>query len=108
MAIGACELLWLKNLMKDLGFSQRIAINPYYDNTSLIEIAHNHVQYYKIKKHVKVDRHFINEKLEASIIQFHFVKLEFQFVDVLTKTVSNKVFTSCLDKLSMNDIHAPP
>jgi hypothetical protein len=107
MAIGVCELLWLKNLMKDLGFSQRTAMNLYCDNKSAIEIAHNPVQHDRTK-HVEVDRHFIKEKLEAGIIQFPFVKSEFQLADVLTKAVSNKVFTSCLHKLSMNDIHAPP
>jgi hypothetical protein len=106
MSIGVCELLWLKNLMKDLGFFQRTAMNLYCDNKSAIEIAHNHVQHDRTK-HVEVDRHFIKEKLEAGIIQFPFIKSEFQLTDVLTKTVSSKVFTSCLDKLSMNNIHAP-
>lgn len=106
MTIGVCELLWLKNLMKDLGFSQRTAMNLYCDNTSAIEIAHNPVQHDRTK-HVEVDRHFIKEKLEADIIHFSFVRSEFQLADILTKAVSNKVFTSCLDKLSMCDIHAP-
>lgn len=78
MAIGVCELLWLKNLMKDLGFSQRTAMNLYCDNKSAIEIAHNPVQHDRTK-HVEVNRHFIKEKLEAGIIQFPFVKSEFLF-----------------------------
>ena len=36
----------------------------YCDNTSGITIAHNPVQH-DITKHVKIDRHFFKEKLEA-------------------------------------------
>ena len=82
-------------------------MNLYCDNTSAIEIAHNPVQHDQTK-HVEVDRHFIKEKLEVGIIHFPFVKSEFQLADVLTKAVSNKVFTGSLDKLNMCDIHAPP
>ena len=107
MAVGIFELLWLRNLLNDLRFFPRKAMNLYCDNTSAIEIAHNPVQHDQTK-HVEVDRHFIKEKLEAGIIHFPFVKSEFQLADVLTKAVSNKVFTGSLDKLNMCDIHAPP
>ncbi|KAL5546306.1 hypothetical protein UlMin_005993, partial [Ulmus minor] len=89
MAFGVCELLWLKNLLRDLGVNSKDTMNLYCDNTSAIEIAHNPVQHDRTK-HVEVDRHFIKEKLEAGIIVFPFVKSENQLADILTKAVASQ------------------
>ena len=70
------------------------------DNKATIDIAHNPVQHDQTK-HVKVDRHFIKQNLEAKIIWFPFVKSEEQLVDILTKTVCSKIFHNSLDKLGI-------
>ncbi|CAN6710697.1 unnamed protein product [Malus baccata var. baccata] len=106
MSHGLCEVLWLKKLLRDLGFKPKCAMKLHYDNKATIEIAHNPVQHDRTK-HVEIDRHFIKEKLNAGIIMFLFVGSEYQLVDVLTKDVSNSVFSNSLDKLGMRDIFAP-
>jgi len=106
MAVGICELLWIKNLLKDLGCEQEDAMKLYCDNKSAIEIAHNPVQHDRTK-HVEIDRHFIKEKIEAGIIAFPFVKSEQQLADMLTKAVTSRTLSDSLDKLGMCDIHAP-
>lgn len=106
MAFGVCELLWLRNLLMDLGVDSQDAMKLYCDNTSAIEIAHNPVQHDRTK-HVEVDRHFIKEKLDAGIIIFPFVKSEDNLADVLTKAIASNVLCDSLDKLGMCDIHAP-
>ena len=63
-------------------------MNLYCDNRAAIQIAQNPVQHYRIK-HVKIDRHFIKEKLEAKIVKLPFVKSKVQLADVLTKAVSS-------------------
>jgi len=75
MALGVCELLWIKNMLSDLGFKQNETMILYCDNTSAIAIAHNPVQHDRTK-HVEIDRHFIKEKLEVGIISFSFVRSE--------------------------------
>ena len=106
MARGVCELLWLRNLLRDLGFRQKKAMDLHCDNKAAIAIAHNPVQHDRTK-HVEVDRHFIKEKLDAHIISFPFVKTDEQLADVLTKAVSSKVFSDSLDKLGIKDLYAP-
>ena len=69
MPFRVCELLWLRNLLIELGVDSQEAMKLYCDNTSAIEIAHNPVQHDRTK-HVEIDRHFIKEKLEAEIIMF--------------------------------------
>ena len=56
---------------------------------------------------MEIDRHFIKEKLEAKIIKFPFVKSKDQLADVLTKTVSSRVFYNFLGKLGIENIYAP-
>ncbi|XP_043718020.1 uncharacterized mitochondrial protein AtMg00810-like [Telopea speciosissima] len=60
MAQGICELLWLKDLLQDLGISSNPPMTLYCDSKSAISIAHNPVQHDKTK-HVEIDRHFIKE-----------------------------------------------
>lgn len=106
MAQGICELLWVKNVLKDLGFKPRVVMPLYCDNKAVIAIAHNPVQHDRTK-HVEVDRHFIIEKLEAQIIEVPFVKSGDQLADMLTHAVSSSVFSNSLDKLGILDIYAP-
>lgn len=54
MAQDACELLWIKLLLSDLGMSQTDSIRLYCDNKVAINIAHNPVQHDTIK-HVEID-----------------------------------------------------
>ena len=72
MAQGVCELLWLRNLLQDLGVQPKCAIQLYCDNKAAIDISHNPVQHDRTK-HVEVVCHFIIEKLDANIISFQFV-----------------------------------
>lgn len=81
-------------------------MNQHCDNKSVIDIAHNHVHKDRTK-HVKIDRHFIKEKLEDGIISFQFVTSEDQFPDILTKIVASRVFHDSHIKLGMSDIYAP-
>ncbi|CAN6723763.1 unnamed protein product [Malus baccata var. baccata] len=106
MSHGVCELLWLKKLLRDLGFNPKGVMKLHCDNKAAIDIVHNPVQHDRTK-HVEIDRHFIKEKLDDEIIMFPFVRSEDQLADALTKAVSNSVFSNSLDKLGMRDIFAP-
>ncbi|BBN68279.1 hypothetical protein Prudu_361S000400 [Prunus dulcis] len=97
MAQGIFERSWVWN---------QKPMDLYCDNKAAIAIVHNHVQHDRTK-HVKVDRHFVKEKLDAEIISFPFISFEYQLADVLTKAVSTTVFLNSLDKLGMRDIFAP-
>lgn len=84
MAKGLCRLLWLKRLLKEVGYSTDSPKNLFCDNKTTIKIAQIPVQHDQTK-HVKVDWYFVKEKLEAKIIHFPFVKLEDQLADILTR-----------------------
>ena len=106
MAHGVCELLWIRNILRDLGIEYATPMNLYCDNKATIQIAQNPVQHDRTK-HVEVDRYFIKENLNEKIIQYPFIQSESQLADILTKAVSGKVFHGIIDKFGMIDIYAP-
>ena len=106
MTHGVCELLWLRRLLRDLGFGLKQPMDLYCDSKAAIVIAHNPVQHDRTK-HVEVDRNFIKEKLDAKIVSFPFISSEYQLANVLTKAVSTSNFLNLLDKLGMRDVFAP-
>lgn len=88
MTHRVCEILWIDNVLKELGYKLKRPIDLHCDNTTAIEIAHNPVQNDR-KKHVEVDVHFIKENLDRKVIRFPFVTLKGQLADVLTTGVSS-------------------
>ena len=60
MAIAACEALWLKRLLKDLGVPITDLICILYNNMSSIYLARNPV-FHARTKHIEVHYHFIRE-----------------------------------------------
>ena len=63
-----------------------------------ISIAHNPIQHDRTK-HVELDRHFINEKLESGLIYTPFVSTQDQLADILTKGLHSITFEGIVSKL---------
>lgn len=106
MVKGLCEVLWFKKLMIDIDLAPNSEMNLFCDNKADIDITHKPIQH-DHTKYYEVDRHFIKQNLEAKVIQFLFIKLKDQLVDILTKAVSTKLFYNSLGKLDMWNIYAP-
>ena len=75
MAYGACELLWLKIILKDLNIQWDGPMRLYHDNKSAISIAHNPRQHDRTK-HIGIDRPFIKEKLDSGLICTPYVSID--------------------------------
>ena len=67
MAHGLCEMLLIRNVLKELKFMLPRPMELYCDNASAIQLAHNPVQHDRTK-HVEVNRHFIKKNLDREII----------------------------------------
>jgi hypothetical protein len=106
MAKGLCELLWIRRLLSEIGFTPKSGMNLYCDNKVAIAISQNPIQHDRTK-HIEIDRHFIIQNLEEGVICFPFVRSKDQLADMLTKVVSNKNFRDSLNKLGIEDIFAP-
>lgn len=102
IARGLTEVLWLQKLLTEIGFPPTKTCEIMCDNQAAIRISKNLVQHDRTK-HVKIDSHFIKEKIEEGIVKFPFVRSEDQLADILTKAVNGKSFKEVLDKLCIGD-----
>lgn len=64
MALTVCEVSWLHALLKDMGLGNIPPTVLKCDNLAALSIAANPI-YHERTKHIKVDCHFIREKLKT-------------------------------------------
>lgn len=99
-------MVWLNRVMKELRRHVTMPMKLYCGNKTAINIAHNPVQYDRIK-HVEIDQHFIKEKIEDGTTCMPFVPTSQQTADILTKGLSRPNFEFLVSKLDMTNIFAP-
>lgn len=99
LAFGLCELIWLRRVLEEIGVIKRGPIKLYCDI-----IVHNLV-YHDGTKHMKVDKHFIKEKIESLVVCK--ISTKQQVSDVLTKGLHISDFEALVDKLGLFSIYSP-
>jgi len=98
MASAACELIWLKGLLSDLGFCSSTPMTLFCDNQVAMHIAANHV-FHERTKHIEVDCHFIRQQVQSQIIKPCYTRSYDQLADVFTKVLTSAHFHRLLSKL---------
>lgn len=106
MAQTTCELIWVRNLLGEIGFAQSKPMNLYCDNEAAIHIANNPV-FHERTKHIEVDCHFTREKLEDGTISTPHVRTGSQLADVFTKALPGLRISAICNKLGMYNIYDP-
>ncbi|GMJ03388.1 hypothetical protein HRI_004008000 [Hibiscus trionum] len=101
-----CEGMWLQRLMGELKLSYTKPITLYCDNQAAVSIAHNPVHHDRTK-HVEIDRHFITEKINKGEVCVSYLPTRQQVADVLTKSLSRKMFEEIMGKLGLINIYTP-
>ncbi|KAK4388463.1 Retrovirus-related Pol polyprotein from transposon RE2 [Sesamum angolense] len=90
MAHTTSEILWLKNLLKELGFMYDDPVPMHSDNQAAIHIASNPI-FHERTKHIEVDCHFVREAVMSQKICTPFTPSE-QRADIFTKALGGKQF----------------
>jgi hypothetical protein len=105
MASTTSKLIWIK-LLTDLNITIQSPIKLFCDNQAACHVASNPV-FHERTKHIKLDCHFIREKIQAKEIETHFVRSEDQLTDIFTKGVEPTSFEINANKLGLIDIYNP-
>ncbi|WJZ94464.1 hypothetical protein VitviT2T_013319 [Vitis vinifera] len=105
LADTTSELIWLRWLLKDLGVSTSSATPLYYDNQSVIHIAHNDV-FLERTKHIEIDCHFIRYHLVHGALKLFFVSSKDQLADIFTKSLPTRRTRDLIDNLKL--VSHPP
>ena len=83
---GTCEVVWLRQLLGDLGYPQKKSSTIWCDNQSCIAIARNPV-FHARTKHIEIQYHFVREKLLDGVITLVYCKTEDNLADLFTKAL---------------------
>ncbi|GJW01382.1 uncharacterized mitochondrial protein-like protein [Tanacetum coccineum] len=105
MTQTTCELVWLRNLLGEIGFTKSKPMKMWCDNQTTIYIATNPM-FHEKTKHIEVNCHFTREKLEDWTITTLHIRTESQLADVLTKALLGTHINSICNKLGMISIYA--
>lgn len=106
MAHTVAELLWLKSLLQELGFTINQPIDMMCDNQAAIYIAGNPV-FQERTKHIEVDCHFVRDAVKQKLVATPYVASRDQFADMFTKALFRPTFVAGCSKLGMRDLYAP-
>ena len=72
MALATCELIWLRHLLQKLRFGKDEQMKLICDNQAALHITSNPI-FHERTKHIKVDCHFIKEKIASRCMTTSFV-----------------------------------
>ena len=86
IALTTCEVLWLLQLLRDIGLPHHGPTLLKCDNKAAISIIVNPIHHERTK-HIEVDCHFIREKHSSCIIHPQYLPSKDQLADIFIKSL---------------------
>jgi phage antirepressor YoqD-like protein len=80
------EIVWLRRLLANLGYSQSTPTMFLLNNQIAIRLGSN-LEFHCHTKHIDIQYHIIHQSQECQSIHFQYVSTHDQIVDVLTKAL---------------------
>jgi len=100
MAAGAAvqEMLWVRSLLREMGFEQDGASVLLCDNQAAMAMAANDVHHARTK-HIDIRHHFIREHVAAGTVRLEYVASADQQADILTKPLGRVLFAKLRERV---------
>lgn len=102
LASTAAEVLWLKNLLGELGVSLPRCPTIYCDNIGATYLSVNPVFHSKMK-HIAIDNHFVRDHVTTGNFGVSYISTKDQLADILTKPLSRQLFTTLRNKIGISN-----
>lgn len=106
MAQSVCEVVWVHQLLSEVGFQTTLPTKLWCDNQAALHISSNPV-FHERTKHIEIDCHFVREKIQQKLISTGHVRTRDQLGDIFTKALNGARVEYICNKLGMINIYAP-
>ena len=100
LTYAAKELIWLRLLLRELGYNQDQPNTLLVDNQASIVLANNPAKH-ATAKHIDIRYHFIREQLDKGIINLEYIPSTKQLADGFTKALPRIKFQEWVKKLGL-------
>ena len=100
LANCAADVCWIRSLMKDLHQFLPAPPDLHCDSISALSLSTNPIFHSRIK-HLDIDYHFVRERVQKKDIVVHYISIDNQVADVLTKGLHSPVFVKHCSNLSL-------
>ena len=91
MTVAAQDAIWLRNILKEIGFEQECPTQISSNNQSTIALAKSPI-FHQRTKHVEIQAHFNREKVLDGTLQPKYCPSKLNSVDMFTKPLSEAQF----------------
>lgn len=98
---SACQAVWLRRILCDLGQEQVEATEIYCDNKSALMLAKNPV-FLSRTKHIEIKHHFIRELMAKGEVKLESCGTEEQLADLMTKSLPRSKHEELCSKLGIS------
>ncbi|WZY75710.1 hypothetical protein YC2023_022094 [Brassica napus] len=99
-SVCACQAVWFKRILEELGHHILGGTTIWCDNTSTIKLSKNQVFHGRCK-HIGVRFHFLRELVNNEEISLEHYGSQEQIADILTKPLRREVFENLRSKLGI-------
>ncbi|KAI3702935.1 hypothetical protein L6452_28689 [Arctium lappa] len=98
------EVLWVLNLLTELGHQSVVQPSIFCDNTGATFVAAN-PKFHSKMKHLGLDYHFVRENVQNGTLRVSHISSKDQLADALTKPLPRTAFQTFVSKI---DLHLRP
>ena len=105
MAQSVCEIIWLHQLLMEVGIKTPVPAKLWSDNQTALHVA-SYPVFHERTKHIEIDCHFVREKIQLSLISVGYVKTSEQLDYIFTKALNRDQVSYLCNKLGIINIYA--
>lgn len=99
----ACQAVWLKRILDQLGKPQDSGVVIWCDNSSSVKLSKNPVMHGRCK-HIDVRFHFLRDLAKEGVVKLKHCSTQEQLADIMTKALKLDSFCKLREELSMCDV----
>jgi len=104
---AAKEVIWLQNLLKDLGMTKYAPKVINVDNQGTIALAENPIHHARTK-HLDVQLQFVRDSIENGIIELRYCPTDVMLADIMTKALTKEKHAAVCRMIGMANTSPSP